>query len=150
MRVFADIEEFRATEGKELGTSEWLTVEQDRVNTFAHATDDHQWIHVDPVRAAEGPHGATIAHGYLTLSLLPVLVSKMYRVEGVRMAVNCGLNKVRFITPVRVQSRVRASSVLNSVREIEGGIEFQLASTIEIEDSEKPACVAQTITRYYA
>jgi len=147
MRVFKSPEELAEAVGTELGTSEWLTVEQDRIDRFAEATGDHQWIHVDPERAAKGPFGRTIAHGYLTLSLLPVLVQNIYSVEGVRMAVNYGLNKVRFVTPVKVGSAVRAVLTLDSVTEVEGGLQLVATATVQIEGLEKPAAIAETLTR---
>lgn len=147
MRVFKSPEELTEAVGTELGVSEWLTVAQDRIDTFAEATGDHQWIHVDPERAAKGPFGRTIAHGYLTLSLLPVLVQNIYSVEGVRMAVNYGLNKVRFVTPVKVGSAVRAVLTLDSVTEVEGGLQLVATAVVQIEGLEKPAAVAETLTR---
>ena len=150
MRVFENPEELAKAVGTELGASEWLTIDQDRINLFADATGDHQWIHVDPEKAAHGPFGGTIAHGFLTLSLIPVLVQDVYRVDGVRMGVNYGLNKVRFVTPVPVGSKVRAVLTLASVTEAPGG-GFQIASTvvIEIDGVEKPAAVAETLVRVY-
>ncbi len=150
MRVFESPDELIKAVGTELGASEWLTIDQDRINLFAQATGDHQWIHVDPERAAQGPFGRTIAHGYLTLSLLPVLVQDIYRVEGVRMGVNYGLNKVRFVTPVPVGSKIRAVLTLDSVTEASGG-GLQIASTVvvEIEGVEKPAAVAESLVRIY-
>ena len=115
MRVFRGVDELAAAVGADLGTSQWHPVTQEQVDRFAEATGDHQWIHVDPVRAAEGPFGTTIAHGYLTLSLVPLLAAEVYAVEGVRLALNYGCNKVRFPTPVPVGSRVRGSVVLDSV-----------------------------------
>jgi acyl dehydratase len=134
--------------GKELGVSDWLEVTQEQVNTFADATGDHQWIHVDVEKAAQGPFGGTIAHGYLTLSLLPVLLSSISRVDGIRMGINYGLNRVRFPSPVRVGSRIRARSVLKEVTEISGGIQAALDVTVEIEGVDKPACVAEPVVRY--
>jgi len=147
MKVFKSPQELTEAVGTQLGTSEWLTVAQDRIDTFAEATGDHQWIHVDPERAAKGPFGRTIAHGYLTLSLLPVLVQGIYSVEGVRMAVNYGLNKVRFVTPVKVGSAVRAVLTLDSVTEVEGGLQLAATAVVQIEGLEKPAAVAETLTR---
>jgi len=147
MRVFKSPKELVEAVGTQLGTSEWLTVAQDRIDTFADATGDHQWIHVDPERAAKGPFGRTIAHGYLTLSLLPVLVQNIYSVEGVQMAVNYGLNKVRFVTPVKVGSAVRAVLTLDSVTEVEGGLQLVATAVVQIEGLEKPAAVAETLTR---
>jgi acyl dehydratase len=149
MRVFGSLDEFTQQVGRTLGSSDWLEITQDRVNLFADATGDHQWIHVDVERAKEGPFGGTIAHGYLSLSLLPVLVGRIYRIEGLRMAVNYGLNKVRFPSPVRVGSRVRATSELREAKEASGGVMAVLGSTIEIEGGSKPAVVAETITLYF-
>lgn len=149
MRVFDGIEELLKAVGEELGTSDWLQIDQDQVNLFADATGDHQWIHVDTERAKDGPFGGTIAHGYLTLSLLPVLVQQVYRVDGVKMAINYGLNKVRFPSPVPVGSRVRGTSALSSAQEVQGGVQAELTTTIEIEGADKPACVAQTLVRFY-
>jgi acyl dehydratase len=151
VHVFATLEELAATEeGTHLGTSEWVTVDQTMIDTFADATGDHQWIHVDPERAAESPFGSTIAHGFLTLSLLPRLAQEVYRVEGVRMAVNYGLDKVRFVAPVPVDSRVRVSTSLRRTEEAGGGLRVFLDSTIELEGGDKPACVAQTIAQLFA
>ena len=147
MRVFKSPEDLVEAVGTELGTSPWLTIAQDRIDRFAEATGDHQWIHVDPERAAKGPFGRTIAHGYLTLSLLPVLVQDIYSVEGVRMAVNYGLNKVRFVTPVKVGSAVRAVLTLDTVTEVEGGLQLASTAVVQIEGLEKPAAVAETLTR---
>lgn len=150
MRVFATIEEFAAAVGTSLGPSEWLEVGQDRIDTFADATGDHQWIHVDPVRAADGPFKTTIAHGLLTLSLLPVLTHELYTIEKLSMAVNYGFDKVRFISPVPVGSRVRAVTTLESVTEIPGGVQAKMTTTIELDGSPKPACVAESIARFIA
>ena len=133
----------------DLGHSSWLEITQDRVNTFADATEDHQWIHVDPERAATGPFGGTIAHGYLTLSLLIPLWSELLTVEGIAMAVNYGLNKVRFPAPVPVGSRVRAHGAIASVAEVKGGAEVVVDLTVEIEGRDKPACVAQAVYRFF-
>jgi acyl dehydratase len=135
--------------GAEVGVSDWLEVSQERVNLFADATGDHQWIHIDPVRAAEGPFGQTIAHGYLTLSLLPVLLATVIRVQGVGMGVNYGTNKVRFTSPVLVGSQIRAGATLASVEEITGGAQVALDVTVEMKDAAKPSCVAQVVYRYY-
>jgi acyl dehydratase len=146
VRVFESIEDLAAVpEGTHLGESEWVTVDQTMVDTFAEATGDHQWIHVDPERAADGPFGTTIAHGFLTLSLLPRLVQQVYRVDGVGMAVNYGLDKVRFVAPVPVGSRVRVSSDVLGCEPTGAGLRVRLASTVELEGSDKPACVAHTI-----
>lgn len=147
MRTFASIAEFAAQVGQRVGTSDWRTVDQRSIDLFAEATGDHQWIHVDAERAAAGPFGATIAHGYLTLSLLPMLAAGVYKVDGVTMGINYGLNKVRFLSPVRVGSRVRATGELVSVMDIPGGVQAVLNYVVELEDSDKPACAAETIVR---
>ncbi|WP_019814827.1 MaoC family dehydratase [Saccharomonospora saliphila] len=144
-RVFADLAELEAAVGEHLGTGPWHTVTQEQVNLFADATGDHQWIHVDPERAAAGPFGGPIAHGYLTLSLLPKLGAEVYRVEGLSMGVNYGVNKVRFPQPVRVGSRIRASAELVRVTEAQQGKQAVVAWTLEIEGEAKPACVAETV-----
>ncbi len=136
--------------GRKLGESEWLAVEQDRINLFADATGDHQWIHVDPERAAGGPFGACIAHGYLTLSLVNLFLPQIIEVRGVRMGVNYGADRVRFPSPVVVGSRVRGSGELVAVEETkDGAIQATIRVTIEIEDKERPACVVDTISRFY-
>jgi acyl dehydratase len=131
--------------GEELGTSEWLEIDQDRVNAFADATGDHQWIHVDVERAAGGPFGGTIAHGYLTLSLVPWLGSQVFSLETPGARLNYGVNKVRFPNPVRVGSRVRAHVSVAEVIDIPAGKQMQLKYVIEIEGEDKPACVAETV-----
>jgi acyl dehydratase len=148
--VFGDLTEFTAAVGVDLGPTAWLVVDQDRIDQFATATDDHQWIHVDPQRAAAGPYGGTIAHGLLTLSLLPHFMHQLYRVDGVAMAINYGFNKVRFITPVPVGSRLRARSKLTSVTGLTGGAQAVLTTTIEVDGSDKPAAVVESIVRYLA
>ena len=149
-RRFASPAELAAAAGTELGRSEWLAVDQDRIDRFAEATGDDQWIHVDPARAADGPFGATIGHGFLTLSLIPFLVRDIYAVEDVRMAVNYGLDKVRFPTPVKVGSRVRAHLSIASVEDVAGdALQVASAVTIELEGAQKPAAVAETLTRVY-
>lgn len=150
MKVFASIDEFVSAEGESLGTTDWITVDQGRIDTFAEATGDHQWIHVDPDKAAAGPFGTTIAHGLLTLSLLPLLTHQLYTVDGITMGINYGFDKVRFISPVRVGSRLRASAVIASVTPIPGGVQAKVVVTIELENSEKPACVAESIARFMA
>ncbi len=149
MRTFTSADELMAAEGETLGTSDWLTIDQERINTFAEATGDHQWIHVDPERAASGPFGSTIAHGYLTLSLLPSLSWQVWEVKGVQMGVNVGSNRVRFLNPVKVGSRVRATGVLTSVKEASGGLQVVVTQTVEIEGADKPACIAETVSRLY-
>ena len=136
--------------GTDLGDSTWLEITQDRVNTFADATDDHQWIHVDAERAATGPFGGTIAHGYLTLSLLIPMMSELLQVDGAAMAVNYGLNKVRFPSPVPVGARIRAHGVIAEVTDVEGGVQVTIDFTVEIDGVAKPACAAQGVYRYYA
>jgi len=148
VKVFRDLTEFAAARGAHFGPTEWLLVDQGRVNLFAEATDDHQWIHVDPERAKDGPFGATIAHGLLTLSLLPQFSAQLYRVDGVKLAVNYGYNKVRFITPVKVGAKIRARGEITAVDQLEGAVQATTTITVEIEDSAKPAAVAESIVRY--
>jgi acyl dehydratase len=148
-RVFASPDELRAAVGEQLGWTDWLQVDQKRVDAFAEATGDHQWIHVDPERAAKGPFGSTIAHGFLTLSLIPSLTPLLFQVEGVRMGVNYGVNKVRFPAPVPVGSRLRATAVVAEVDDTEGGFQLVTRVTIEREGGEKPVCVAETVARFY-
>ena len=135
--------------GQHLGYSDWHEVTQDQVNLFADATGDHQWIHLDVERAKSGPFGGPIAHGYLTLSLLPKLMGDILHVDGIKMGVNYGVNKVRFPAPVPVGSRVRAGATLVSVEDVSGGVQGVVDVTIEREGSDKPVCVAQTVFRYY-
>lgn len=149
MRVFTGADDLRSATGEQLGVSDWMTVEQDRIDTFADATGDHQWIHVDTEKAAAGPFGATIAHGFLTLSLLPCLMAQIYRVDGAKMGINYGLNKMRFPAPVPVGSKVRASAELAEVDEVQGGLQLVVRATLEIEGSDKPGCVAEWVTRVY-
>src|ERR1700712_3769620 len=130
-RIFNSADELIAAVGSNLGNSPWVLIDQDRINAFADATDDHQWIHVDVARAAEGPFGATIAHGLLTLSLVPSLVGQIYQVAGVRMAVNYGSDRVRFVSPVKVGSRIRASSRLAAADKRDDAIQITVATTIE-------------------
>ncbi|MDT0305820.1 MaoC family dehydratase [Streptomyces sp. DSM 44917] len=148
-RIFATPDDVRSAVGEQLGYSDWLTVEQKRIDLFAEATGDHQWIHVDPERAATGPFGTTIAHGYLTLSLLPQLIPQLMIPDGITMAVNYGLNKVRFPAPVPSGSRLRATGTITEVTDVPGGgLQVVLTVTIEREGGDKPVCVAQTVTRY--
>jgi acyl dehydratase len=150
MRTFAGPDELRSAAGEHLGYSEWLAVEQERVTAFAEATEDRQWIHVDPDKAASGPFGTTIAHGFLTLSLVPALASQVYRVDGVRMGINYGLDKVRFPAPLPTGSRVRAGVELLATEEVAGGaIQLRNRVTIEREGGDKPVCVAETLSRLY-
>ncbi len=148
MRVFNGIDELEAAVGEQLGASGWHEITQEQVNLFAEATGDQQWIHVDPVKAASGPFGGTIAHGYLTLSLLPVLVAEVFRVEGVSMGLNYGTNKVRFPTPVPVGSKVRASAQLVELTPIAIGSQAVVRVTVEIDGGAKPACVADVVWVY--
>jgi acyl dehydratase len=144
------LEELKRLVGQELAVTEWLEVSQERINLYADATDDHQWIHVDPERARrESPYGATIAHGFLTLSLLPKIVSDAIQLSDLRMAVNYGLNRVRFPSAVRAGSRIRARIALQSIRDVEGATDATYAVTVECEGSEKPCCVAEWLARYY-
>ena len=149
MRTFASLQDLQAAVGEELGSSDWLEIDQERINQFAEATGDHQWIHTDPEKAASGPFGTTIAHGYLTLSLLPKLTWEIYEVQGISGALNYGLNKVRFPSPVPVGSKVRATAVLTSFEEVPGGGQAIVTCTIETEGGSKPACVAETIVRFF-
>lgn len=144
-RVFDTLDDFIAAAGEELGTSDWVTVTQDQINMFADATGDHQWIHVDPERAAEGPFGTTIAHGYLTLSLLPVFSAQIYDVKGLSMGVNYGANKVRFPNPVPVDSRLRATATLKETAEIPIGTQAVITFVVEREGAEKPALIAEVV-----
>jgi acyl dehydratase len=145
VRVFDGIADLEKAVGTHLGHSEWHTVDQDQIDAFAAATGDHQWIHVDPAKAAEGPFGSTVAHGFLTLSLLPILTWQVYTVEGVKMIVNYGADKLRFPSPVPVGSRVRAGVELNAVTPIALGYQVALRVTIERDGGDKPACVADML-----
>ncbi len=144
------IDELKALVGQELGTSSWVEIDQDRINAFADATDDHQWIHVDIERAKAGPFGGPIAHGYLTLSLIIPMFAEVLQVDGVAMGVNYGLNKVRFPAPVPAGSRIRLKATLAEVEEIAGGVQAVVDAVIEVEGSTKPVCVAQPVYRFYA
>jgi acyl dehydratase len=147
--VFATPHELLAAVGKHLGTSDWLEITQERVNLFADATGDHQWIHVDPERAQDGPFGGTIAHGYLTLSLVNLFLPQIVEVQGISMGVNYGSDKLRFPAPVPVGSRIRGSAELVAADEVKGGaIQAVIRVTVEVEGSERPACVVDTISRY--
>jgi acyl dehydratase len=149
MRVFNGVDELRVAAGSHLGVSDWITIDQSQIDTFADATLDHQWIHIDEERAKTGPFGRTIAHGFLTLSLLSHLVSQTFRIEGTKMGVNYGLNRVRFTSPVPVGSKVRGNVELVDVTDIEGGVQMTTKVTVEIEGSERPALVAEWLTRRY-
>ncbi|NKY32809.1 MaoC family dehydratase [Nocardia speluncae] len=146
-RVFGNAADLVAAQGETIGTSDWFTVTQQHIDNFADATFDHQWLHVDPERAARGPFGTTIAHGYLTLSLLPYLTAQISRIDNVEMRINYGLNKVRFPWPVSVGSRVRARSAILSVDVHEQYLQVVTQVIIEIQGQEKPACIAETVAR---
>ena len=143
------IDDLKSRVGEELGVSDWHEVTQEAVNTFADATGDHQFIHVDPERAKETPFGGTIAHGYFTLSLGPMFSYDLFKMEGVAFALNYGLNKVRFPSPVPVGSKVRMRMTLQNVEDIPGGAQITMLHTFEVEGSEKPGCVAEAVSRVY-
>lgn len=147
MRIIQGIDELRGLVGQELGVSDWFTIDQKRIDAFADVTEDHQWIHIDVERAQrESPWGTTIAHGFLTLSLLPALTRTIYQVEGVKARINYGLDKVRFLAPVPADARVRARVALTSVEpQGEGRYKAMFATTIELDGSERPACIAESI-----
>lgn len=150
MKTFASLADLAACVGQHVATSEWVEITQPQVNQFAESTGDHQWIHVDVARARQGPFGAPIAHGFLTLSLLSQFFDKTIEVTEVRMGVNYGLNKVRFMAPVPVGSRLRAQLLLHSATPIEGnGLQLQWNVTVEREGSDKPVCVAESLVRLY-
>ena len=146
MRIIKDLGELAGLVGEELGTGPWLRIDQARIDAFAEATGDHQWIHVDPARAAGGPFGTTIAHGLLTLSLVPFLSSDVYRVEGSSMGVNYGYERVRFTSPVPVGSRVRARLELLGVEQAGEAARVALRVTVELEGCAKPACVLESLS----
>ena len=147
-RVFDGIDDVKAAVGEHLGYSDWLEISQERVNTFAEATGDYQWIHIDVERAKNGPFGGTIAHGYLTLSLASFFLPQIAKYQGFSMAVNYGTDKVRFISPVLVGSRIRAGAELAEVTDVNGGIQTKVIITIEIEGGQRPACVIESISRW--
>jgi acyl dehydratase len=147
--IALDLDELKAKVGSHLGYSSWHTITQEQVNLFADATNDHQWIHVDPERAKTGPFGTTVAHGYFTLSLGPSLLAEILAVDGPRFAVNYGLNRVRFPAPVPVGSKLRCGASLESVEDVEGGCQLTLKLTFEVEGAAKPSCVAEIVFRYY-
>jgi acyl dehydratase len=151
MITVTGLEEIKALAGRDLGHGEWLEITQDRVNTFADATDDHQWIHTDPDRAADGPFGGTIAHGYLTLSLVIPLFNDLLTINGVKMSINYGLEKVRFPSPVKVGAKIRLAATVAEVTDVAGnGVQMVCDFTVQIDGSDKPACVARPIYRHYA
>jgi acyl dehydratase len=150
MRIIPRLGDLKSMVGEELAVSNWFMVDQPRINQFADATGDHQWIHVDPDRAASGPFGATIAHGFLTLSMLPLFIQDALRFDDVRMSVNYGLNRVRFTAPVPVGSELRARFRLVGIEDVAGqGMQVTMEATIERKGSDKPVCVAETISRRY-
>ena len=148
-KVYDGIDGVKAAVGTHLGYSDWIEITQERINLFAEATGDHQWIHVDVERAKQSPFGGTIAHGYLTMSLVPAVVTSIARFEGFSMAINYGCDKVRFVSPVPVDSRVRGGAEIESVTDVAGGIQVKFVVTIEIEGQEKPACVVEALLRWY-
>lgn len=150
MQIFEHYSELESKVGQELGVSDWILIDQERISRFAEATGDHQWIHVDPVKAAQGPFGTTIAHGYLTLSLIPEMGASAYEVRGGRMGINYGLDKVRFPAPVPVDSRVRGRFVLKEYKALpDNGVQLTMEVTMEREGSDKPVCVALSVHRRY-
>ncbi len=149
MKTYAKLSELQQLVGTELGRSRWFDIDQTMIDAFAHATGDHQWIHVDPQRAAAGPFGATVAHGFLTLSLLPLMGASAFEVLDTRMGVNYGLNRVRFPAPVPVGSRLCGTFKLLSYEPLEGGAQLTTEVTMEREGSPKPVCVAESVARRY-
>jgi acyl dehydratase len=145
MTTTLTLAELEASEERELGTSNWETIEQEQIGLFAEATHDHQWIHVDPDMAKQGPFGSTVAHGYLSLSLLPYFMSQVLRVDGARMGINYGIEKLRFTAPVPVGSRVRLKATLRSAEKRGEGVLYHVGVEVEIEDSEKPALVGEVV-----
>ena len=146
--IFSSPADLLTAVGSDLGHSEWITIEQNRIDGFADATGDHQWIHVDPIRAADGPFGATIAHGYLTLALTNLFLPQIMRVKGISVGVNYGVNKVRFPQALAVGSRVRGHAVLTEASEVTGGVQAVITITVEIDGCEKPACVVEAVSRF--
>jgi acyl dehydratase len=147
--VFKAPEELKNSVGQHLGYSDWLEITQDRIDKFADATGDHQWIHVDPERAKKGPFGACIAHGYLTQSLVNLFLPQIVEVQGISMGVNYGADRLRFPAPVPVGSRIRGGAELLKAEDVKGGVQTTIRVTVEIEGAERPACVIDTISRYY-
>ncbi|MGT2463068.1 MaoC family dehydratase [Sinomonas atrocyanea] len=148
-RLVVDFDKLLTMAGADLGATDWMEITQDRVNLFADATDDHQWIHTDPERAKDGPFGAPIAHGFLTLSLIIPFWGELFDVEGVTTKVNYGLDRVRFTAPVKVGSKVRMAGTIAEVAEVKGGAQIKVSATIEIEGQERPAVVADFLARFY-
>ncbi len=147
--IFKTPADLKEAVGQHLGTSEWLEITQDRINLFAEATGDHQWIHVDPERAKDGPFGACIAHGYLTQSLVNMFLPEILEVRGISMGINYGADKLRFPAPVPVGSKVRGTGELLSAEDVKGCVQAVVRVTVEIEGNDRPACVIDTISRYY-
>jgi len=150
MTEFATLAELQTLVGTTIGTSDWITVSQERIDQFAQATGDHQWIHVDPARAAAGPFGTTVAHGFLTLSLLPEMSDSAFSIRDVRLGVNYGLNRVRFPAPVPSGSRLRGHFTLRSFEPLPGGAQMTVEVSMEREGSDKPVCVAESVVRRFA
>jgi acyl dehydratase len=148
MATFNSAAELKAAVGKHLGHSDWLRIEQKRIDQFAEATGDHQWIHVDPERAKSGPFGATIAHGYLTLSITNCFLPELVRVPSAKLGINYGANKLRFPAPVKVGSRVRCGAELLEAADVPGGVQVIVRISVEIEGGDRPGCVVESITRY--
>ena len=149
LAVFDRLADMQPLVGQEIAISDWITITQERINQFAEATGDHQWIHVDAERAKNSPFKSTVAHGFLTLSLIPCFAEPSIKVRSIKMGINYGLNKVRFTNPVKVNSRLRGRFVLKAFDPIEGGAQVTMNVTVEIEGQEKPACVAESISRRY-
>ena len=149
MKTFESLDELQSLVGQQMGVSEWISVEQSRIQRFADATDDHQWIHLDEERAKSGPFKKTIAHGFLTLSLIVPMLKTAYQIKGIGMGVNYGLNKVRFISPVPAGSKIRGNVKLLAYDAIDGGAQLTMEVTVELEGGTKPACVAESVMRQY-
>jgi len=149
MKHYAHLQDLAALVGSELGVSDWVTVEQPRIDLFAQATGDHQWIHTDPERAAQGPYGTTVAHGFLTLSLLPELARTAFAIDDVRMSINYGLNKVRFPAPVKCGARLRGRFRLTGFDPLPGGAQLTSEVTMEVDGGDKPVCVAESVARRF-
>ena len=149
MKRFAHLVDLQDLVGQDIASSDWFEIDQQRIDRFADATGDHQWIHVDPVRSAAGPYGSTIAHGFLTLSLLPLMMADAFVIDDIRMGLNYGLNRVRFIAPVPVGSRLRGHFKLLTFEPLEGGAQINVQGTLEREGSSKPVCVAEALSRRY-
>ena len=149
MKTFHSYSEVSACVGQEVAVTDWITITQEQVNLFAQATGDHQWIHVDPVKAKDGPFGATVAHGYLTLSLANLFLPQLVRYERLKMGVNYGCDKIRFPAPVKVNARVRGRGEVREVIEVKGGLQATTVITIEIEGEDRPGCVIESLSRYF-